>query len=220
MKHLAIAGAAGLIALAAAAPAAAFDPADAARIQTLVDTGMEYYWSGGDVKKAEAEVFKGITLHGRYDVVEQAFAEAAELAPERIDFRFGVASSQILQKQLDEAAAPIGRSSSRTRPRSRRRPGSRRSPASPATRPRPSSRTRRWRRWTASAPRPIASASGAPRRSWPSRRTSRSRRVPGDVTIVTLGYALADDGTAEPTLIDRLEVALAAAEANPRRRSW
>ena len=43
---------------------------------------------------------------------------------------------------------------------------------------------------------------------------------PGDVMIVTLGYALADDGTAEPTLIDRLEVALAAARRTRRRRSW
>jgi len=55
--------------LISAAPAGAFDQANAARIKQLVDTGMQYYWSGGDVKKAEAEVFKGITLHGKYDVV-------------------------------------------------------------------------------------------------------------------------------------------------------
>ena len=66
---------------------------------------MQYYWSGGDVKKAEAEIFKGITLHGRYDVVEQSFAEASKLAPERLDFRFAVASSQILQKNVDGARA-------------------------------------------------------------------------------------------------------------------
>ncbi|MFT7756281.1 UNVERIFIED_CONTAM: transporter, partial [Salmonella enterica subsp. enterica serovar Enteritidis] len=62
--------------------------------KTLVDTGMQYYWSGGDVKKAEAEIFKGLTLHGRYDVVEQSFAEASKLAPEQLNFRFAVASSQ------------------------------------------------------------------------------------------------------------------------------
>ena len=86
------------------APAMAADATDGARIRELVDTGMHYYWSGGDIKKAEAEVFKGITLHGRYDVVEQAFTEASKLAPERIDLRYAIASARILQKKLDESA--------------------------------------------------------------------------------------------------------------------
>jgi hypothetical protein len=37
---------------------------------------MYYYWHGGDLEKAEKEIFKGITLKGKYDVVEQAFKEA------------------------------------------------------------------------------------------------------------------------------------------------
>src|SRR3954466_1606174 len=86
-------------------------PADenevAKRIKTLVDTGMTYYWTGGDVKRAEVEIFKGITLHGRYDVVEAAFAEASTLAPERLDFRYAVASTQIIQKKIPEAEATL-----------------------------------------------------------------------------------------------------------------
>ncbi|MEK1868704.1 MAG: hypothetical protein AAAB14_15515, partial [Ensifer adhaerens] len=91
--------------LISAVPAGAFDQANAARIKQLVDTGMQYYWSGGDVKKAEAEVFKGITLHGKYDVVEEAFKEASTLAPERLDFQYAVAATQIIQKKLDDAQA-------------------------------------------------------------------------------------------------------------------
>src|SRR5919107_1620556 len=105
MRKIAIVGAAAVLALCAPFTASAFDPGNTSRIKTLVDTGMQYYWSGGDVKKAEAEVFKGITLHGRYDVVEKAFAEASSLAPERLDFRFAVASSQILQKNFAGARA-------------------------------------------------------------------------------------------------------------------
>jgi uncharacterized SAM-binding protein YcdF (DUF218 family) len=218
MNRLAAAGAAGLIALAAAAPVAAFDPEDAERIQTLIDTGMEYYWSGGDVKKAEAEVFKGITLHGRYDVVEQAFAEAAALAPERTDFLFGVASSQILQKQTDEAAATY-------------RTILERDPTS--------FEAQAWLEALAHAGGDETSAELAhqglaamdrERAEGYRQRFLRAEAimaeppnlevptVPGEVMIVTLGYALADDGTAEPTLIDRLEVALSAAEANPEAR--
>lgn len=93
-------------ALLASAPVSslwAADQTDAARIRELVDTGMHYYWSGGDIKKAEAEVFKGITLHGRYDVVEQAFTQASALSPERLDFRYAIASARILQKNTDGA---------------------------------------------------------------------------------------------------------------------
>jgi vancomycin permeability regulator SanA len=42
--------------------------------------------------------------------------------------------------------------------------------------------------------------------------------LPSKVMIVTLGYALAKDGTAEKPLLDRLEVALKAAQANPTAR--
>jgi hypothetical protein len=105
MRKIAIVGAATLLTLCSTLAVHALDQDKVNRIKTLVDTGMQYYWSGGDVKKAEAEVFKGITLHGRYDVVEKAFAEASALAPSRLDFRYAVASSQILQKNIAGARA-------------------------------------------------------------------------------------------------------------------
>src|SRR5215217_7214455 len=105
MRKIATFGAATLLTLSASFTALAFDPGNTSRIKTLVDTGMQYYWTGGDVKRAEVEIFKGITLHGRYDVVEAAFREASTLAPERLDFRYAVASTQIIQKKVDEAEA-------------------------------------------------------------------------------------------------------------------
>lgn len=73
------------------------------KINQLTQTGMVFYWNGGDLKKAEKEFFKGITLKGKYDVVENSFKEASALDPERLDLRFGIASSQILQNKTDEA---------------------------------------------------------------------------------------------------------------------
>src|SRR4051794_34518348 len=49
------------------------------RIDQLEDTAMYYYWHGGDLKQAEEEIFKGITLKGKYDVVEAAYNEAIKL---------------------------------------------------------------------------------------------------------------------------------------------
>ncbi|ERM16368.1 YdcF family protein [Brevibacillus laterosporus] len=73
------------------------------RINQLKETAMYYYWHGGDLKKAEAEIFKGITLKGKYDVVENAYLEATMLDPFDNDLKFGLASTQIIQKKLPEA---------------------------------------------------------------------------------------------------------------------
>lgn len=73
------------------------------KIDKYIQTGMTYYWEGGDLKQAEKDFFKGITLKGKYDVVENYFKEASSLAPDRLDLRFGIASSQILQNKITEA---------------------------------------------------------------------------------------------------------------------
>ncbi|MBA1156511.1 YdcF family protein [Microvirga mediterraneensis] len=218
MRKFATIGAATLLALSIPVTAHAFDQGNTSRIKTLVDTGMQYYWSGGDVKKAEAEIFKGITLHGRYDVVEKAFAEASTLAPERLDFRFAVASSQILQKNLSGARATYQDILAK-------------SPASFDA-----------QAWLAALARIEGQAdevaltdqalaaldrdrAEAYRQRFARAESIMAERpnvdvptVSGRVMIVALGYALAKDGTAEKPLLDRLDVALKAANANPSAR--
>ena len=74
-------------------------------IDELTQTGIFYYWNGGDLKKVEEEFFKGITLKGKYDVVEESFKKASTLDPERLNLKFSVASTQIIQKKVPEALA-------------------------------------------------------------------------------------------------------------------
>ena len=69
-------------------------------IDELAQTGIYYYWNGGDLKKVEEEFFKGITLKGKYDVVEESFKKASTLDPERLNLKFSVASTQIIQKKV------------------------------------------------------------------------------------------------------------------------
>ncbi|WP_343714529.1 ElyC/SanA/YdcF family protein [Inquilinus sp.] len=201
-----------------AGPALAYDDATESRIRTLVETGMQYYWSGGDVKKAEAEVFKGITLHGRYDVVEQAFAEASSLAPERLDFRYAIASTQIIQKKIPEAEATY-QEITRHDPRATdayawlaalaRVRGDADATAladiALAGLDRPLAE-----RYRARFARTEAILADPPTTDVPA--------LPGKPVILVLGYALAKDGTMQPTLLDRLDVALKAAQANPTAR--
>src|SRR5699024_9101265 len=73
------------------------------RIEALEDIAMHYYWYGGDLKVAEEEIFKGITLHGDYDAVEEAFKLATEIEPYDTDLKYALASTQILQKKIPEA---------------------------------------------------------------------------------------------------------------------
>jgi tetratricopeptide (TPR) repeat protein len=73
------------------------------RIDQLKEIAMYYYWHGGDLEKAEKEIFKGITLKGKYDVVEHAFKEATLIDPYNIDLKFSLASTQIIQKKIPEA---------------------------------------------------------------------------------------------------------------------
>jgi tetratricopeptide (TPR) repeat protein len=79
------------------------DEATSYRLKQLEDIAMYYYWHGGDIKKAETEIFKGITLKGKYDVVENAFIQATLIDPYSIDLKYSLASTQIIQKKLPEA---------------------------------------------------------------------------------------------------------------------
>lgn len=72
-------------------------------IDELTQTGIYYYWNGGDLKKVEEEFFKGITLKGKYDVVEESFKKASSLDPNRLSLKFSVASTQIIQRKISEA---------------------------------------------------------------------------------------------------------------------
>ncbi|MFF2908034.1 ElyC/SanA/YdcF family protein [Paenibacillus sp. NPDC057934] len=73
------------------------------RINQYKDLAMYYYWHGGDVQQSEKDIFKGITLKGKYDVVENAFKEATLLDPFDLDLKFSLASTLIIEKKVPEA---------------------------------------------------------------------------------------------------------------------
>lgn len=79
------------------------DESTSDRIEKYKEMAMYYYWHGGDIKQAEEEIFKGITLKGKYDVVENAFKAASSLDPYDLDLKFSLASTQIIQKKTAEA---------------------------------------------------------------------------------------------------------------------
>ncbi len=69
------------------------------RINQYKELAMYYYWHGGDIQQSEKDIFKGITLKGKYDVVENAFKEATLLDPLDLNLKFSLASTQIIQKK-------------------------------------------------------------------------------------------------------------------------
>jgi uncharacterized SAM-binding protein YcdF (DUF218 family) len=188
------------------------------RVQALVTLAMQAYWTGGDPRSA-ALLLKGVTLHGRYDVVERAFTEAAALAPSRLDLRFAVASTQILQKNLAGARATYGQILAMD-------------PAAFEAYAWLAALDRTSQDWTAAAGDQQAMAALEPRRAAllapPFDRAeevirepvepARPEAIQGKVTIVALGYALNPTGGMEKPLLDRLAATLAAARAHPQAR--
>lgn len=205
------------IAQAAPQPAVAAGDPSAERVQALVALAMQAYWTGGDPKAAEA-LLKGVTLHGRYDVVEKAFAEASRLEPARIDLLYDLASTQMLRKDLAGARATYGRvlerdpaafeawawldALDRIQQDSAAAAGAEQAMVAldPARAKRLSELFDRAERIMAEAPDTTVKA------------------LPGHITIVTLGYALNPSGGMEKPLLDRLQATLAAARANPGAR--
>ncbi len=57
----------------------------------------------GNFKQYESNVFLGATVKGKLDVAEMAFKHAYELAPNRLDLAYSLASVRILQGNIDGA---------------------------------------------------------------------------------------------------------------------
>ncbi len=186
------------------------------QVSELVQTGMHYYWEGGDLKKVEQEFFKGITLKGNYDVVEASFAEASALAPERLDLRFGLASTRIIKKDIAGAQdtyidilaqdpdnfdagilhAAYAKMSGDINTYNKTIKSL--TETSPDQTQDYLEKLKRAEEIQAVKINTTAQASDA-----------------SNQAIVILGYALAKDGSMRPTLIDRLEQGLTAAKLNP-----
>jgi tetratricopeptide (TPR) repeat protein len=186
------------------------------KIDELVQTGIYYYWHGGDLKKVEQEFFKGITLKGKYDVVENSFKEASKLSPYRLDLRFSIASTQVLQGKLDEALETY-------KGILELEPNNFEANILYAVYSKVNGDTASYDEKlkmletidSARTEHYIKTFETTENLLKTKLNTKAYKVALPNHTIVTLGYALADDGTMQPTLIKRLEQTLAMAKLNP-----
>ncbi|GAA2176395.1 ElyC/SanA/YdcF family protein [Agrococcus versicolor] len=189
----------------------------AERVQALTDIAMHYYWDGGDLAEVEEEFFQGVTLHGDYDVVAEAMAQAVEIDPHDLDLRYGLASAQLLQ---DDVAASLETLDGILAIE----PDAYEAHLRAAAYSRASGDEAGYAEHVVELQRidperaadDVASLDAAAAAS----SLVMAEDVPTDLpeqdhAFVVLGYALAEDGSMEQTLLDRLDVALEAAEAYP-----
>lgn len=73
------------------------------QIIPLQQQAIAYYNSGGSFKTFESNVYSGITVKGNLEQAIDSFKEAYEIAPERLDFIYSIASLQVLSGNLDAA---------------------------------------------------------------------------------------------------------------------
>ncbi|WP_134685026.1 YdcF family protein [Brevibacillus migulae] len=194
------------------------DEPTAERIGQYIDTAMHFYWHGGDLKKAEQEIFKGITLKGKYDVVENAFKEATILDPYNLDLKFSLASAQITQKKVSEALHTYQQILNL-------QPEHFNATLLYAVYSKVNGDEATYKRMMAKLDQ-IDAAKAAQFREKLSTTEAFFKlplllEAPDDLpkekhAIVILGYALADDGSMQPTLVERLKTGLSVAKKYPQ----
>lgn len=187
------------------------------RIEQLTDIAMHFYWHGGDIKKAEEEIFKGITLKGKFDVVENAFKEATTLDPLDNDLKISLASTQIIQKKVPEALETYKQVLNLE-------PNHYNANLLYGTYSRVNGDEKTYKKSLAKLMQIDPAATKEYIQKFESTeeimKTEFNTDVPDglpqkDHAIVILGYALADDGTMKQTLIERLNAGLKIAERYP-----
>ncbi|WP_410207569.1 ElyC/SanA/YdcF family protein [Fusobacterium sp.] len=192
--------------------------ANQAKICDYTQKGMEYYWHGGDLKKAEKEFFKGITLKGKFDVVENYFKQASKLNPDRLDIRFGVASSEIIQGKVAEALDSY-REIVRIYPYSYE--GNMLLAGYDYATGNIKEYNEIMERYKKTAPEKVIDFEKSIARTEEIKKTKfntapfKMNGGKGKKAIVVLGYALGEGGVMQPTLLGRLNQALAQAKDNP-----
>lgn len=187
------------------------------RINQLEDIAMYYYWHGGDLKQAEEEIFKGITLKGKYDVVEAAYNEAVKLDPHDVNLKISLASTQIIQKKIPEALATYQQILNLD-------PDNYNAHLLYGVYSKVNGDEKAYKSAIANLKRLDAKKTDEYLEKFATTemilKTTLNTEVPDNLpqskhAIVILGYALADDGTLREPLIERLKVGLAAANKNP-----
>ncbi|WP_045522297.1 ElyC/SanA/YdcF family protein [Neobacillus niacini] len=187
------------------------------RINQLEDIAMYYYWHGGDLKQAEEEIFKGITLKGKYDVVEAAYNEAVKLDPHDVDLKISLASTQIIQKKIPEALTTYQQILNLD-------PDNYNAHLLYGVYSKVNGDEKEYKTAIANLKRLDAHKTNEYLEKFATTKTmmktTLNTEVPDNLpqskhAIVILGYALADDGTMREPLIERLKVGLAAANKNP-----
>ncbi|MGG4491212.1 ElyC/SanA/YdcF family protein [Metabacillus idriensis] len=187
------------------------------RIDQLKEIAMHFYWHGGDIQKAEKEIFKGITLKGKFDVVENAFKEATIIDPHNNHLKISLASTQIIQKKIPEALQtykqvlnldPNHFNANLLYGIYSKVNGDEKSYKTSITNLRQidTSRTKEYLQKFETTEKIIDTKLN----------TAVPEQLPQkDHAIIILGYALADDGTMKQTLIDRLKTGLEVAKKYP-----
>ncbi|WP_300558114.1 ElyC/SanA/YdcF family protein [Companilactobacillus sp.] len=73
------------------------------RVSDLTNTAIYYYWNGGQLKKNEKKIFKGVTIKSNFGIMEHLFKQAIKLDPQDTNLQMDLASTYRMEDKNSKA---------------------------------------------------------------------------------------------------------------------
>ncbi|AKP68473.1 transporter [Companilactobacillus ginsenosidimutans] len=73
------------------------------RLSELKDTAIYYYWNGGQLKKNEKKIFKGVTIKSNFGIMEHLFKQAIKIDPQDTNLQMDLASTYRMEDKNSKA---------------------------------------------------------------------------------------------------------------------
>lgn len=73
------------------------------RISDLENTAIYYYWNGGQLKKNEKKIFKGVSIKSNFGIMEHLFKQAIKLDPQDTKLQMDLASTYRMEDKNSKA---------------------------------------------------------------------------------------------------------------------
>ncbi|MCH4009117.1 ElyC/SanA/YdcF family protein [Companilactobacillus sp.] len=189
------------------------------RVSDLTNTAIYYYWNGGQLKKNEKKIFKGVTIKSNFGIMEHLFKQAIKLDPQDTNLQMDLASTYRMEDK-NSKANDIWKNILKVHPKNYN--ARLKLAAFAHANGDDQTYNENISQLEAQNPTKTATFTDAIHQADNIQNLDINTKVPSNLPkdshhyFVVLGYALGKDGKMQKTMLDRLNVTLKAAKKYPK----